>query len=175
MLFRSEQQILYGYLCAVGFFLFCEKFVAHEDFYPGVKLLTLVFVSIYAVLLYVYRTRPRGCKVMKAAAIVALLTVAAECGINTYNTSVGTVSRSEYFRQVSDYKELYEMTKDREEGVYRLEKFTRRTNNDGTLTGIPTASLFSSTMNSYVMDMYRLLGMRYSKVFYSFDGATAFT
>ncbi len=171
----DEQQILYGYLCAVGFFLFCEKFVAHEDFYPGVKLLTLVFVSIYAVLLYVYRTRPRGCKVMKAAAIVALLTVAAECGINTYNTSVGTVSRSEYFRQVSDYKELYEMTKDREEGVYRLEKFTRRTNNDGTLTGIPTASLFSSTMNSYVMDMYRLLGMRYSKVFYSFDGATAFT
>ena len=171
----DEQQILYGYLCAVGFFLFCEKFVEHEDFYLGVKLLTLVFVSIYAVLLYLYRTRPQGCRVIKIVAIVAMVAVIAECGINTYNTSVGTVSRSEYFRQESDYKALYEMTKEREEGLYRLEKFTRRTNNDGTLTGIPMASLFSSTMNSYVMDMYRLLGMRYSKVFYSFDGATAFT
>ena len=37
--------------------------------------------------------------------------------------------------------------------------------------GYPTASVFSCTMNSYVMDMYRELGMRHSKVFYSFDGA----
>ena len=66
------------------------------------------------------------------------------------------------------------MTREREESLYRLEKFNRRTNNDGTLTGYPTASLFSSTMNSYVMDLYQLLGMRCSKVFYSFDGATAF-
>lgn len=171
----EEQQILYGYLCSVGFFLFCEKFVEHEDFYLGVKLLTLVFISIYAVCLYLYRTRKPESKTIKIVAVVALVTVIAECGINTYNTSVGTVSRSEYLRQQQDYKTLYEMTKEREEGLYRLEKFTRKTNNDGTLAGIPMASVFSSTMNSYVMDMYRLLGMRYSKVFYCFDGATALT
>ena len=56
---------------------------------------------------------------------------------------------------------------------YRLEKFTRKTKNDGTLTGYPTASVFSSTLNSYVMDMYQRLGMRHSKVYYGFDGATA--
>ncbi len=170
----DEQQILYGYLCAVGFFLFCEKFISHEDFYLGVKILTLVFVSIYAVLLYLYRTRNGGGRTHVITAAIALVTVIAECGINTYDTSIGTVSRSEYLGQQEDYKALYEMTKAREEGVYRLEKFTRKTNNDGTLTGYPTASVFSSTMNSYVMDMYRLLGMRYSKVYYSFDGATAF-
>ncbi len=171
----EEKQILYGYLCAVGFFLFCEKFVQHEDFYFGVKLLTLVFVSIYAILLYLYRTRPQGGKVHKAAAIVAMAAVILESGINTYNTSVGTVSRSDYLGQQEDYKALYQMTKEEEEGLYRLEKFTRRTNNDGTLAGFPTASTFSSTMNSYVMDMYRMLGMRNSKVFYCFEGATAFT
>jgi len=168
----EEKQILYGYLCAVGFFLFCEKFIDHEDFYLGVKLLTLVFVSVYAVLLYLYRTRMDG-KVHVGAVVVALVAVIAECGINTYNTSVGTVSRSEYLGQQEDYRTLYEMTKEREEGLYRLEKFTRKTNNDGTLTGYPTASVFSSTMNSYVMDMYQMLGMRHSKVYYCFDGATA--
>lgn len=166
------QQILYDYLCAAGFFLFCEKFIDHEDFELGVKVLTMVFVSAYAVLLYLYRTRKER-DVHKAIAIVALTVVIAECGINTYATSVGTVSRSAYLGQQGDYKALYEMTKEREDSLYRLEKFTRKTKNDGTLTGYPTASVFSSTLNSYVMDMYKMLGMRHSKVYYGFDGATA--
>lgn len=170
----DEQQIVYGYLCAVGFFLFCEKFIDHEDFELGVKALTLGFVSIYAVLLYLYRTRSRR-DVHRAVAIVAFAAVIAECGINTYGTSVGTVSRSAYLDQQEDYKALYEMTKERESGFYRLEKFTRKTKNDGTLTGYPTASVFSSTLNSYVMDLYKKWGMRHSKVYYGFDGATALT
>ncbi|HBA51277.1 MAG TPA: hypothetical protein DCZ91_26460 [Lachnospiraceae bacterium] len=170
----EEQSILYGYLWAVGFFLFCEKFVEHEDFELGVKLLTLVFVSIYAILLHLYRTREDR-NTLKAVAIVAVAAVIAECGVNTFVTSVGTVSRSAYLGQQEDYKKLYGMTKEREDGFYRLEKFTRKTKNDGTLTGYPTASVFSSTMNSQVMDLYKRLGMRHSKVYYGFDGATALT
>ena len=78
----EEQSILYGYLCAAGFILFCEKFVEHEDFELGVKLLTLVFVSLYAVLLYLYRTR-RDRNTLKAVAVVAAAAVIAECGVNT--------------------------------------------------------------------------------------------
>lgn len=170
----DSQQIVYGYLAAVGFFLFCEKFVEHEDFELGVKLLTLVFVTLYAVLLYLYRTR-EGREAQVGIAVVALVAVLAECGINTWDTSIATTSRSAYLGQQEDYKALYELTKEREESFYRLEKFSRKTKNDGTLTGYPTASVFSSTMNSYVMDMYKKLGMRYSKVFYGFDGATALT
>ena len=168
------QQILYGYLWAVGFFLFCEKFVDHEDFEWGVKLLTLAFVSLYAVLLYLYRTKEDGA-LHRGLAVMALTIVVAECTVNTYVTSLGTVSRSAYLGQQEDYKALYQETKGREEGFYRLEKFTRKTKNDGTLTGYPTASLFSSTLNSQVMDMYERLGMRHSKVYYGFDGATALT
>ncbi len=51
------RMILYGYLAAVVFILFCEKFIDHEDFELGVKMLTLVFVTIYGILLYLYRTR----------------------------------------------------------------------------------------------------------------------
>ncbi len=166
------QQILYSFLWALGFILFCGKFIDHEDFELGVKLLTLVFAGVYAVLLYLYRTRQKR-MTLQAVAVAALVMMVAESAINTYGTSVGTVSRSAYLGQQEDYKALYEVTRTREEGFYRLEKFTRKTKNDGTLTGYPTASVFSSTLNSYVMDMYQRLGMRHSKVYYGFDGATA--
>lgn len=170
----GEQQILYGYLAAVGFFLFCQKFVEHEDLELGVKLLTLVFVSVYAILLYLYRTRSSE-RVMAVLLVVALVAVTAENSINTVNTSLGTVNRSDYLGQQEDYKALYEWAGEQEEGFWRVEKFTRKTKNDATLAGYPSASVFSSTMNSQVMDLYKRLGMRNSKVFYGYDGATAFT
>lgn len=55
----SPRQIIYGYLAAVIFLLACEKFVESEDFDTGIEVLTLVFVTIYGVLLYLYRTRKR--------------------------------------------------------------------------------------------------------------------
>lgn len=170
----DERRIMYGYLCGVLFILFCEKFIDHEDFELGVKLLTLVFVTIYAVLLHLYRTR-RGVTWRRVLALAALAAVVIECMANAYDTSVGTVSRSAYLGQQEDYEYLYGVAREREEGFFRLEKFTRKTKNDGTLTGYPTASVFSSTLNSYVMDMYERLGMRHSKVYYGFDGATALT
>lgn len=170
----EAQQILYGYLCAVGFLLFCEKFITHEDFELGVKLLTLFFVTMYAVLLYIYRTKSKK-NVRWGIGVVALAVVLTECGINTWDTSIGTTSRSAYLGQQEDYKALYELTRERTKGFYRVEKFTRKTKNDATLTGYPSASVFSSTLNSDVMDLYTRLGMRHSKVYYSFDGATGLT
>ncbi len=170
---EDKQQILYGFLWAVGLILFFEKFVEHEDFELGVKLLTLVFVAIYAVLLYLYRTREDR-DVKWAVALVALVAVIAECGINTGITSIGTTSRSAYLGQQQDYRSLYEMTVQQEDSLYRVEKFKRKTKNDATLAGYPSASVFSSTMDSRVMDLYTRLGMRHSKVYYGFDGATAF-
>ncbi len=170
----DKSQILVGYLAAVAFLLFCEQFIESEDFVLGVEVLNIAFVTIYAILLYLYRTR-KDMEWRKALGVVTIVTIIAELGINTYDTSVGTTDRSAYLGQQGDYRKLYELTGEREEGFYRLEKFTRKTNNDSTLTGFPSASLFSSTMNSSVMDMYERLGMRHSKVYYEFDGATAFT
>ena len=146
-------------------------------------------------MLYLYRTRTKR-DVRQILALTALLIVVAESGINMFNTSVWTVSRLQYLDELDDYALLYETAKGdaaarndavqedadgekvvRSEDVpfFRVEKFSRKTKNDGTLVGYPTASVFSSTMNSYVMDMYKKLGMRYSKVYYGYDGATFFT
>ena len=170
----EPQHILYSYLAAVGFYLFCEKFVDHEDFYTGVKILTLSVVSVYAILLYLYRTRNRREKQILYGAI-ALVVAMAELGVNMYVTGVSTTSRSTYLGKLEDYRALYELTAEQEESFYRLEKFSRKTKNDSLLPGYQGASVFSSTMNSQVMDLYKRLGMRHSKVYYSFDGATAFT
>lgn len=170
----DTKQILYGYLAAVAFLIWCERFVESEDFHIGIEILTLVFVTIYAVILYLHRTR-EGVKWRRILGFVTLIAVVAECTINTVNTSVGTTSRSAYLNSLDDYKALYQWTQEREDNFYRVEKFTRKTKNDGTLADYPTASLFSSTLNSRVMELYTRLGMRHSKVYYSFDGATAFT
>lgn len=176
----DRNQILYGYVAAVIFLLFCEKFVEHEDFFVGIEMLTLLFVTVYAVLLYLYRTRESRV-VRNVLGLILLATVVTELTANTINTSVSTVSRPAYLDQLEDYEVLYQRTGELESAAengstfYRVEKFTRKTKNDGTLVGYPTASVFSSTMNSRVMDMYTQLGMRHSKVYYGFDGATAFT
>lgn len=169
-----KEQILYGYLAAVAFLLLCEKFVESEDFFQGIEILTLLFVTFYAVILHLYRTR-EGQKCRRMLGLLTLIVVVAECSINTIVTSVSTTDREAYLGQQEDYKSLYGWTQEQEEGFYRVEKFSRKTKNDGTLAGYPTATVFSSTMNSAVMDLYAELGMRHSKVYYSFDGATAFT
>lgn len=170
----SPKHILYAYLATVLFVLYIEKFVDQEDFAPMVEYLTLAFVTVYAILLYLYRTKKGGYwKVLLGA--LALVAVIAESSINMEDTSLGTVSRSAYLNSQRDYKALYEQTEALEDGFYRVEKFTRKTKNDGTLAGYPTASIFSSTMNSDVMELYDRLGKRHSKVYYTFEGATPFT
>ena len=174
----EPKYILYSYLGMVVFLLCCQQFIDHEDFSDAVWLITLVFVTLYAVLMHLYRTRQPGVWT-KGLAVITLLAVMLETGINTYDTSVGTTSRSAYLGQLENYEALYDLACQREaeagnEAVFRMEKFARVTKNDGTLAGYPTASVFSSTMNSTVADLYERLGMRHSKVYYSYDGATAF-
>ncbi len=170
----DKQIILKGYLIGVAFLLFCEKFVDSEDFQVGIEVATILFVTAYAVLLYLYHTK-EGKRWHIIIASFAVMLVITECSVNTFNTTGGTTSRKEYLSKLEDYEALYQLTTEQEADFYRLEKFTRKTKNDGTLAGYPTASVFSSTLNSQVKDLYKRLGMRHSKVYYGFDGATAFT
>lgn len=171
---HGRERVVHVYLGAVTVLLLIEKFVEHEDFLPGVEWLTLLFVTVYAALLYMsYSHQNRRWQV--TAGCLVVIVVAAELCVNTYCTSVNNVSRESYLGHLEDYEALYEWTAEQEDGFYRLEKFTRKTKNDGMLVGYPTASVFASTLNSSVVDLYERLGMLHSKVYYGYDGATAFT
>ncbi len=167
----NKQKILYCFLGAVVFLLFCEKFAEDKDITLGLEALSMAFLAVYGMLLYYYHHH-REQEWQKVLCVVGFILVAVEAGINTYNTSIGTVSRSGYLEPIKDYEVLYEYAKESTEGFWRVEKFERRTKNDATLAGYPSASLFSSTMNSSVANFYETLGMRHSKVYYAFDGAT---
>ncbi len=167
----EKKRLVQVSMLVIGFLLFCEKFVNHEEFTTGVEVLSMVFVIIYAVLLYYYRHHTEK-DWQLALGVVAFMVVLVEAGLNTYNTSIGTVDRTKYLEATGDYESLYEYAQRRTEGFFRVEKFQRTTKNDGALVGYPTATVFSSTLNSKVADFYETYGMRHSKVYYCFDGAT---
>jgi len=170
----EKEKIIYSYLVGVAFLLFCEKFAPENAFTPMIMFMTLLFMTLYAVVAYLYRNREDR-KLYKALLFLLAVIVVMENGINTVNTSIGTVSRSKYLGELGDYQALYEQIRESEDGFFRVEKFERTTKNDGTLAGYPTASVFSSTLNSSVADLYKALGMRHSKVYYGYDGATPLT
>ncbi len=170
----QEGEIIQSFLIAVVFLLFCEKFVDSEDFSTWTEVWTLFFIVIYAILLYFYK-RFQDTQWQYVLCGIACLTVVIECGMNMYSTSIGTVDRAAYLEQIEDYQKLYAQACEETEGFWRIEKFERKTKNDGALAGYPTASTFSSTMNSAVADLYESLGMRHSKVYYGYEGATGLT
>ena len=157
-----------------GAFMLCiEKFVDVSDFLTWTWLLNLAFIVLYAACLYIYVVKKKGW-VRIITVVVAMVAVLSETAINMAYTSVGTTDRTAYLKNLEDYQALYERNKDDGNGFSRFEKFGRKTKNDATLAGFPSASVFSSTMNSYVMDYYTKMGMQHSKVYYGFDGATPF-
>ncbi|MBQ1849193.1 MAG: YfhO family protein [Lachnospiraceae bacterium] len=160
-------------LAAGVFFLCVEKFVDVDDFLTWTWLMNLALVATYAACVYVLRTKKKKLSLMFATTIL-FLAVLAETAVNMAYTSVGTVDRAAYLKHLTDYKALYERNRG-EEGFQRFEKVTRKTKNDAVLAGFPSASVFSSTMNSLVMDFYTRFGMQHSKVYYGYDGATPFT
>ncbi len=166
--------IIKATLGAAVFMLYIEKFIDLSYFKTWIWLLNLALVVSYAACLYLYLTqKKRWVKIfMVVAAMVAVL---AETAVNMAFSSVGTTDRKAYLSHLEDYQALYERNKDDGNGFSRFEKFERKTKNDATLAGFPSASVFSSTMNSYVMDFYTKMGMQHSKVYYGFEGATPFS
>ncbi|MCR5460587.1 MAG: YfhO family protein [Acetatifactor sp.] len=157
-----------------GAFMLCiEKFVDVSDFLTWTWLLNLAFIVSYAACLYIYVVNKKGW-VRIITVVVAMAAVLSETAINMAYTSVGTTDRAAYLNHLEDYQALYERNRNDGNGFSRFEKFGRKTKNDATLAGFPSASVFSSTMNSYVMDFYTKMGMQHSKVYYGFDGATPF-
>ena len=145
---------------------------------PGEKswncLWTLLFMSIYAICTYLYYVKSANGRFRDNVATLCYVLVLAECTINMSLTSVMTIDREPYLKNVTDVKTLYERNRPKE-GFQRFENFSRSNENDSALSGFPSASIFSSLFNSNVKDFYDSFGMRYGKAYYRYDGATAFS
>lgn len=167
----SKTELSKVFFCVITFLILCQKLVTDDAFTNRTFFLSALFLSSYFVLIYFYRMR----SINKKLLLFAFMTIfMLEAGLNTYFTSCPTVSRTSYLDNYDSFRSLSERNS-KEHDFVRFERFNRVTNNDGMLYGYPSGSLFSSTINGLIPSFYEEYGMKSSKVFYSFDGATPFT
>lgn len=170
---HSGSEIMTLFLGVLFFILLCEKLITDDSFTGSCFLTTGIFLLIYAGFIHSYRLHAT---VSKWLCICTMIVVIVESGVNTYLTSIPTVSRTTYLSNYDSYQTLTERTVQRENGdFFRFEKFARRTQNDAMLIGFQGGSYFSSTLNSLVSDFYEKYGMKSSRVNYCYDGATPVT
>lgn len=165
----SHTELLRMFGAVVFFLLLCEKLITDDAFTSVSFLLSLTLVIAYGILIHMYRNRST---VTRGIALFTIAIVIFEATENTMLTSVPTVSRSKYLAHFEDYEKLVQRTREADPDLYRFEKFKRVTQNDAMLIGFPSASLFSSTTNARVKDFYDKYGMKNSRVYYCYDGAT---
>lgn len=113
-----------------------------------------------------FRNRYFGAKVLLC--VLVLL----ELSANMYATSIRTVNRTNFMNHYADRNGAVAYLKAYDDGLYRTEVFDRLTKNDSMMWGINTATVFSSTVNANVVNLYKKLGMGTTRVSYWHQGAT---
>ena len=167
----SKGKLVACFWGAAAFILLAELLVDTKHFEYHVFYASLIFVALYALMLYLYKTR----RMHVTTAIIAVMGIlAVEMMLNTFVTSVTVTGRSEYWRYTQEYQNLLESIED-PNLFYRVEKDTRKTKNDAAWVGYQSASIFSSTTHAGVSDLYKKLGLEGNTNAYSYTGTTPFT
>lgn len=152
---------------AAAFVLIAEQTVTDDAFHFAVFYGAILFLALYAGLLYLYQ---KGIN-RNALLLLALGLVSVEAAVNTTITSVTTTSRSAYILDNEDVENLLEYSIPKNT-FYRVEKVTRKTKNDGAWMNFPSVSLFSSVANADLSALFRQLGCESSTNAYSITGST---
>ena len=170
---RSLKQIVGAICLAIGFVVIAEHIITEEFFHWYTFYLSILFISLYGLMAYLYRRRKIPTDIL---AIIIFSIVAIEAAINTSETSVTTTNRTSYKQYDKAISTLLEQVEQFEnDNFYRVEKFDRRTKNDGAWYKFHSASVFSSTANANLTSFYKKLGLEGSTNAYSMNGATLFT
>lgn len=155
-----------------AFAILAEKLITDDFLEWDSCYLTIVFAGIYTILAWIYQKR----KLAKDMLFLLVITVLAiEMTINTSETSVTTVTRSNYVSEDPHMDSLIDIASDLENGgFFRMEKVSTRTKNDGAWLDYHSGSIFSSSANAKVTAFYKKMGMEGSTNSYSMNGSTLF-
>ncbi len=155
---------------AILLILIMETLVDPEEVPYYACYASILFIGLYALCAYLYKTRKAE---TITAVAMALCILVVEMGLNTAVTSVSFVNRTQFVRYDESYDILIEQA-EADEIFTRIERDDIRTKNDGPYFGYNSASIFSSTTNSAVTAFYKKVGMEGNTNAYSFKGATPF-
>lgn len=169
---NTSKQLAGSFWGAAVFILLCEVIITEETFEYHIYYVTLLFIGLYALLLYYHKNKRAWAPTL---AIFTLAIIAVEASMNTAVTSVTTTSRSAYLDNQASFRALAEAIEEEDTSLFRIEKDYRKTKNDAALADYHSASLFSSTANAHLSDLYKAFGLEGNTNAYSFTGATPFS
>ena len=149
------------------YILLAQKIVTNEDFHFAVFYAAMIFISIYALIIYMYlKNRFSSTNLF----LIALAIVVIESSINMSVTSVTTINRTNY---IFDNKDVRALVKNLPlDDFYRIDKVNRKTKDDGAWMNFKSVSLFSSTADASLSDLFEKLGNEASTNAYSITGET---
>ncbi len=163
----SWKHVVQSFWGAIIFVLLAQKLVTQEHFHFSVFYVAITFLTLYLGALCLYK---KGHRYQNAAVLMALAVVSVEAAVNTTITSVTTTSRTAYIDDNAAVGKLMETIN--ADTFYRVEKISRKTKNDGAWMHFPSVSLFSSTANADLTDLFKKLGCEGSTNAYSITGST---
>ena len=153
---------------SVAFIFLCQKLVTDDAFEWSTWYLSIGFVAIYSLLLYLYRS---GKMNVNFATFLLLTVVAIEASVNMTMTGIHTTSRTQYVEDNDDVRAVVRFVKD-DRDFYRFEKNRRKTKDDGAWMNFHSVSLFASTAHADITKLYTQLGCEASTNAYCINGST---
>ncbi len=153
---------------SVIFVLMAQKLVTEDHFHFIVYYVAIAFLALYVGAIAMYQ---KGRRYYVPALIYGLSLVSIESAVNMAVTSVDTTNRTTYTDDNAAVEKLVD-TLQPNETFFRVDKVKRKTKNDGAWMNFPSVSLFSSTANADLSDLFRKLGCEGSVNAYSITGST---
>lgn len=138
---------------------------------------SIMFISLYAILIFWYRKRP---DMKPFLSYLMVLLVFCELTLNMQVTGIASTStRKPYYESTDAYHALNEVAandaKIENVNFYRTELSSHSTRNDGARFGYNSISTFSSVSSAAMQDYYDTIGMQTSYNAYSYYGHTPLT
>lgn len=131
----------------------------------------IIFLFLYFAIFIKYQSKKSNKIVLTYLAIIL---VVVEMTLNMSYTSITTIKRDDYLKNVIAIREVSESIKNITTDYYRVERAEMKTKDDGAFLHFPSASIFSSSAYKSGSDFYKQLGMEASTNAYSITGSTPF-
>lgn len=136
--------------------------------------LTLIFVVIYAILLYVWNKNrgPWAAPLMFLTAMIVII----ESAVNLDYTGLSKTDRKSFLLDNKAVEAVMKDVRREDSSLFRVDKYTGQiTKNDGAWDHYPSISVFSSTANAGITELFGALGLENSMNDYNYNGSTLLT
>ena len=152
------------------FFIYLGQFFMGQDFDISILYLSAIFIGIYALAMYGYKSGKINKNVLSILVFAILIT---ECTFNVEKTGYSTTSRTYYFRDYDNINSFMDKLESEDDSFYRIHKYRGyRSKNDANWHDYKSGNVFSSTAYAHVTDFYDQLGLEHSTNAYALNGAT---